>query len=625
MTTAWIRRLTEGLIGSKQPVVAVASTAGQSAAVQLRYPPSDSGFPLLGADEILAANSDLIQRLKLHAAVSEPVFQARFLDPLRRLADHLSVMPATAANLFSGEMGLFRAALESGFYCFQASDGRIFTGSEGVERRHALETRWRYLCFLAGLFYPIGRPLERIVVTDATGTVWKRHFATLAEWGRSNGVDRVFVAWGSDTDEGAIGPSTASLVMLPSVVGPENLQHLEDGSADLVASLYQLAAGDSGHSRIAHQVLCGCWERIERRESARRPQAFGRLIAGTHQGPYLVGAVRALVETGVWKINEGCLRADAGGLYLQWPEAALDLIAFGRDRGYAGWPNEPATLAALLAAANVVEGRSSDLGMLEIVDEHGEIRPALKIQNALSVLDDFDPEVYAAKPATLAAVLERDPLAGAEANAASMQPASAAVTQAATQPVTDGAAVAASPPAAAPAAETAIAAATQPAAPAADTTVRSGADGTQPADGAPRTQTARTQALVASESVRVGGKLEEAPEVRYSDLVPPEVQSDLRNALHVELLGKIIKAWRDKGEANTAMRRVDNGAAIALTFLTEHMRDVPSWVDTMARAGLVYAPPATPGLRIQKVSIPEGKKAVEAVVLSDLACRRLGL
>jgi hypothetical protein len=113
--------------------------------------------------------------------------------------------------------------------------------------------------------------------------------------------------------------------------------------------------------------------------------------------------------------------------------------------------------------------------------------------------------------------------------------------------------------------------------------------------------------------------------VRYSDLVPEDIRNQLGSALQAELLGKIVKAWRERGDHSTVMRRIDAGAAIEFGFLTTQILNVPSWVDCMARAGLVYAPPHTPGLRIQKVSIPEGRPAVQAVVLSNLACRRLGL
>lgn len=631
MVLSWVRRLFGGSSqNSASALEAVAAAVHASPHIAPRYPPADAGLHPLEASAVLAANGDLIDRLRLHAAVSDAHFKERFLDPLTRLAQHINVLPASSAALFSGEMGLFRAALETGFYSFQASDGRIFTGGEGVERRHALETRWRYLCFLAGMFHPLGKTLERVVVTDAHGRVWKRHFAGLTTWALEQDVERIFVSWGSSDADDAIGPGKASLALVPTVVGPMNLQMLQDGSADLVAALYELAAGDSGASRIAHQVVTGSWTRIERREAARRPQNFGRLTVGTHLGPYLVGAVRELVESGRWKVNASVLKVDRDGLYLQWPAAAADLIAFGVERSYGGWPADAPTLAALLKDSNVVEDRGGDLGLVEIVDDAGEILSGLKIANPLTVLDEFDPQEFARKPAkTLEGVLKADPLAATEAAAhraaGLMAPASTAAAAPPAVPdrslVTQGKAgdiegqdqlqlLAASPAdecgESAPPAPPAVGTPALPPAHAGKHKADSELDAGEPRE-------------------KPGAKLREAPEVRYSDLVPEEIRDQIAAPLQVELLGKVIKAWRERGENSTTMRRIDNGAAIRFDYLTKHIMNVPTWVDTMARAGLVHVSAAERGVRVQKVPIPEGHPPVQAVVLSNLACRRLGL
>lgn len=590
MVFQWLRSLTSRSIAAAPPPPAPAAAAGSRLTETLRYPPADAGLLLLEPAAVVEANEDLVKRLRTHAAMDDDVFEERFLQPLTRLAGYINVLPATASGLFSGEMGLFRAALECGFFSFQASDGRIFTGADGVERRHLLETRWRYLCFLAGLFYPIGKSLERIAVVSPEGVVWKRHFMGVTEWAAESYTSRIFAMWGSTDDSASLGPSNAALVIVPQIVGAGNLQMLEDGAADIVAALYEVVAGSAGKSRIAHQVVAGAWQRIMDREAARRPQAFGRLVVGTHLGPYLVGAVRTLVEKGVWKPNDSWLKADQNGLYLQWPQAARDLIDFGKSKGYSGWPDDPSTLAALLRAANVVKEECGDMGTVEIVDSHGEIVPALKISNPLALLEEFDPSDYAtAAGKTLESVLAADPLSKTEA-----------AQQALVQPA---------PPAeeAGHTAET-VAVATK------ETGDPSHSPVSPPVQAAPEPEPGPD------------APLKEAPEVSYSDLVPEDIRSDIGNALQVELLGKVVKAWRSRGDNNDSMRRVDNGAAIALKFLTTIMRDATTWVDHMARAGLIYSPNSTPGLRVHKVAMPEGRKnEVPAVILSNLACKRLGL
>lgn len=639
----WLRRLVQGKPAPPHPASASKSPSTASrnppspGDATLRYPPSDQGLPLLQVDALLAANADLVARLRTHAAQTDVKFDQQFLKPLERLAAHINALPATSSGLFSGPTGLFRAAVECSFYAFQASDGRIFTGSEGVERRHLLESRWRYLCFLAGMFYPIGRSLERLVVSGPDGSVWKRHFGGVTEWAGTAGVQQVFVSWGSTEDAEALGPSNATLPLVPEIVGAENLQMLEDGAVDLITSLYEVIAGTTATSRIAHQVVSGAWGRIMDREAARRPQAFGRLVAGTHLGPYLAGALRTLVEQGVWKPNSSCLKADKDGLYLAWPQAAADLIQFGRGQGYQGWPNDAATIAALLRAANLVRADASDVGTVEFVDANGEIVPTLQILNPLSVIEDYDPSHYAGRPGkTLSAVLAADPLVKSEMAAAT---ASGVGTEAAAGHDLARAAVhehTSSGPAATPS----LPPASRAAAAAEPQLQRAEATGSDPAFSTPSVESAGVPSSEAaaehrpSPAAQPAGRaaqepssprLKEAPEVRYSDLVPEDIRQDIGQALHVELLGKMVMAWRNKGDNSEVMRRVDQGAAFALSFLTSNMRDAVTWVDHMAKAGLVYAPKDKPGLRVHKVAMPEGRKPEPAVILTSLACRRLGL
>lgn len=351
---------------------------------------------------ILQAHAKLLDRLRLHAACDEAHFSLRFVAPLLRLARHVNVLPATEGGLFSDSMGLFRACLEAGFFSFQASDGHIFTGSEGVERRHALEGRWRYVCFLAALFHPLGKPLQRVVLVQAEGLDWKHSPGGATAWAESAGVDSLLVAWTSSEDAEAIGPSAITLPVVPQVVGPENLHMIEEGAGELVTALCELAVGEPGTSPIARETVTSCWARISEREAAAR-----------------------------------CL---------------------------------------------------------------------------------------------------------------------------------------------------------------------------------PRAGPSNSQAVPASQ-----------PPSRYADLLPSDLRDEIAASSHAEGLGKVVHAWRSRDEASAVMRRVAQGAAIEFNFLTTAIANVPIWLDAMARCGLVHAPPNCPGQRIQKVAMAEGQPPVQALVLSNLACRRLGL
>lgn len=567
------------------------------------------------------ANADLIDRLRLHAATEANVFGERFEEPLLNLAEQINSLPATASGLFAGEGGLFRASLEMAFFCFQAADGRIFTGTETVERRHALEGRWRYVCFLAGMFYPLGESLDTVVVTSSSGAVWRRHFSSLTSWARQNGVDRLFTSWPNvNESDQTVGPSSHIAALIATIAGPRNLQWLEDGSAELVKAVYQISSGQTTSARNAKDVVATVWERIARREEARRPQAFGRQTVGTHLGPYLVGAIRSLLGTPDWRVNGDRVKADSTGLYLIWPDAIEDIARFGLKEGYQGWPSSAGTIAELLRSSQVVIGSGEDLGMVEVVGNDGEIHQALKVKNPLAVLEDFEPGAFTAQSAkSLSAVLVADPLASAEersegkserstvqSEALSSSPKGAANIASKVMPVMPEAAVGRE--------------VLQPR----EVAVRPVQE-RQREDTAADDPTQLNPGLTQDEPPADSAPIREAAEVRFSDLVPLEIQKDIKKRLHVELLGKVIKAWRDRGENSKFMRMTDNGAAITVVFLGTIVRDVASWVGEMAAAGLIYSPPSTPGLKINKVSIPEGAPPKEAVILSRLAVKKLGL
>ena len=633
MLQTWLKSLfakTEALVSQTPSASSTTAPKVVPATAQAPvYPPIDQGLPVNDPQALLDSNVDLIQRLRLHAAMDAPVFDARFIAPLRNLAEQVNTLPATSSGLFSGHGGLFRAALEMAFFSFQASDGRIFTGNETVERRHALETRWRYVSFLGGMFYPLGRCLDTVVVTGADGKAWRRHFGSLTQWAQQGGTSRIFASWpDQDETEQQVGPSTHIASMIAQVVGADNLQWLDDGSPELVKALYEISSGQPSSARNCQDVIATVWMRISRREEARRPQAFGRQKVGTHLGPYLVGAIRTLLATPTWKLNGDRVRADASGVYLVWPEAIEDIANFGQREQIQGWPTNPATIAELLKASGIVTNNGEEMGMVEVVADEGEIVRALQIKNPLSVMEDFDPDALDIKaPKTVAAVIAADPLAAAEAKAERVQ---RKKPEPKAKPVPAGQEF-----------EDPLASLTAPSQP--DLLQRESDSESEVGEQQPPQSTAQSEepeGLRAAESlvplaispapaVEADGQaapaIKEAAEVKYSDLVPSEVQKDIKKRLHIELLGKVMKAWRDRGEASKHMRMTDHGAAIALEFLNTIVRDVPGWVGEMAAAGLVYSPAATPGLKINKVSIPEGAKPKECVILSRFAVKKLGL
>ena len=321
--------------------------------------------------------------------------------------------------------------------------------------------------------------------------------------------------------------------------------------------------------------------------------------------------MRTLVEQGRWIPNSSVLKADAQGLYLQWPQAAGDLIDFGRARGYPAWPSDAATLQALLQAAGLVQHAGRELGLLSLVDAEGEgeIILVLQIAQPIAVLEDFDTRDWSRAGAGAWRRL-------APAAPRSQPPASikrAPTEEAASGPRVGDLFADLAPPQGEVAALSPII---------------QGEPG--PAHTLRPETTAPTLVMGVETQDEADAPHPTPPPPLHivaptPDVVPPDLAALIGTPAQVEHLRRVVSTWRARSPDSAVMRRIEDGAAIEFAFLTTLVPDVPTWVDCMARAGLVHVPPKTPGLRIQKVVLVDGRPPVQAVVLSPLACRRLGL
>lgn len=601
------------------------NTAVPQRKVQTLYPPQDPGLPLSSVQHILDGNTELLDRIKLHAATDTARYARRYQKPIERLAEHINALPATPSSLFSGEGGLFRASLELAFLSFQASDGRIFTGAESVERRHKLEPRWRYICFAAALLFPIGKPLGRMVVISDRGEAWPKHQYSLSAWAEKAGVERVYLSWpdvNGESSQENIGPSPYSASVLHKIIGPENLAWLEEGTPELTRTLFELISGGETSAKTARELIGTMWLKVKQREDARRPQNYGRLTIGTHLPPHLIGAMRSLVEAGRWKPNEVPFMVDGTGIYLVWPKAGEDIVQEGLRQGQEGWPSSAAVLGEILKSAGFFDAsRGNDVGMTEIVDAEGNLHPAFKLKNPNAVYEEYEASNFTRQaPKTLAGVLELDPLAKAEkghAKAKREKPPATATEDSKNRSTEVDQATGE------------ILEVSDNEEPATDAQITSRASDVgeefPPQDEASDSQISAGDTSASMPSGGLTGKIKEGPEIKFSDLVPEDIKRELRTAVTVEILGKVIKAWRERGENSATMRMTDNGAAFNYEFLTTLMRNTPDWINEIAAAGLVYSPPSTPGLKVPKVAIPEGSKPREAVVISRFGCKKLGL
>lgn len=584
------------------------------------YPPQDSGLSIEGIDDLVNSNKDILARLHLHAASGPVRFDERYRGPINRLAEHINKLPATSSSLFSGEAGLLRACIELAFLSFQASDGRIFTGNESVERRHQLEHRWRYVCFAAGLLYPLGKPLERMKVTSATGQEWPRHVMGVTTWAKES---RIYVGWagldGVNTAD-SLGPSSYTATILPKIMGAENLTWLHEGSGTLVNSLIEIVSGSDTQARVARDVVTTMWTKVLKREEGRRPQSYGRLTVGNHLEPHLVGAMKDLIESGQWRFNKLPVIADVAGVYLCWPQAGADLVAHGVEQRKDGWPTSANVIAEIIKSAGMFDtARANDMGLMEVIDAEGEIHSAYKIKAPTLIFEGYNPEDYRQRtPKTLDAVLQQNTLT---TQAPTQQPAPSANATAIVENLPAQLSLEIEQDDAQEDQE--------------DEEGDSASDDhgieAKPAEVAPPQAPAsppkppKERAKKEPPATPIPAKLVESVEVNFSDLVPADVRKELGSRLYSELLGKLLKSWSDRGQDSKKMRMTDNGPAFEYEHLSSLAKEPVKFIVALGDIGLLYTHPSLPGRKTHDIAFPEGTKARTAIVLNSSAIKRLGM
>lgn len=343
------------------------STAHQSGGASLKprhhaapvYPPVDQGIALISAVELIESQRALVTRLRLATGTNDATFDTLYMRVIERLAQTVGPLPATEYETHNGAGGLFRLAMELGFYALQSSESTIFAARAGVERRRLLEPRWRYATWLAAICSELYRPVTTMVVTTDSGVQWPAYQHPLDQWLRSVGADRCYVKWIESKPGKHRSGRGASAVIAQRVIHDDALQYLHEASNEIAPVMLDVITG-AGQAQERHpmtQIINDVRDRVMKRDHAVRPANYGRLTVGQHVEPHLLDAMRRLFAREQWTINVKKSRLWLGdeGLFLVWPTAAKEMLAELAGSGVAGIPQEPQTLLDILIQADVFE------------------------------------------------------------------------------------------------------------------------------------------------------------------------------------------------------------------------------------------------------------------------------
>ena len=142
------------------------------------YPPVDNGISYGNAEAVLATQSEMIRRLKLLAGLPATDFERLYGGVLRSLAKHIDLLPASESGTHMGAGGLFRLALELGFFSRQACEAVLFAGRAGVELRAVQSgfdpADWKPMT-------TVGEGVREIRIREPSGAYRIIYLATLAD------------------------------------------------------------------------------------------------------------------------------------------------------------------------------------------------------------------------------------------------------------------------------------------------------------------------------------------------------------------------------------------------------------------------------------------------------------
>lgn len=326
-----------------------------------RYPPFDKGIPLIEIDTLILSQADLITRIFRTAGVSREDFNERFEPPIRNLARHIHLLPATSTTYFRGTGGLFRMSLEVALNSLQSANGSVFPISGGVERRFFIQPKWSLAIFLAGLCSQNYRTLNSMVVISRENDQWAPLISHLYDWAKEKSIGRYHVRWLEDSP--VCGAKASGAYSINHIVPAEVLQYLASDNNQIFQAMTASIAGveTNASENPVTRIVAPIITRVIEEDLNRSATNYGHLVIGTHLEPHLVDAMRRLVRDGKWTPNQPGGRVWIGreGIFIDWLEAASDISQVLSKDSFAGVPKDPDTLASLLVNAGLLEMNKS--------------------------------------------------------------------------------------------------------------------------------------------------------------------------------------------------------------------------------------------------------------------------
>lgn len=311
-----------------------------------RYPPFAKGLPVAPIDKVVATQSELVERIRNALGFNREQHEELILPVIQRYAEFVHLLPASEAHHHRGAGGLFRHGLEVAFWAAQASEAVIFSMEGSPRERRNNEPRWRLASCFSGLLHDVGKPLSDVSVTDKDGSVtWNPYANTLYGWAAHHKIDRYFLRWRDNRHKRH---EQFSLLTIERIIPPNVLQYLSEAGPEILEAMLEAIAGTSTNQPVTKLMLKADQESVARDLKQSRLDV-DEFSYGVPVERYVFDAIRRLVKTGKWKVNEAGARVWHlhQGVFITWRQLGDLYELISKDK-IPGIPRDPDTLADIL-------------------------------------------------------------------------------------------------------------------------------------------------------------------------------------------------------------------------------------------------------------------------------------
>ncbi|EQB98255.1 MobH family relaxase [Photorhabdus temperata] len=311
-----------------------------------RYPPFAKGLPVAPLDKILATQAELIEKVRNSLGFTVDDFNRLVLPVIQRYAAFVHLLPASESHHHRGAGGLFRHGLEVAFWATQASESVIFSIEGTPRERRDNEPRWRLASCFSGLLHDVGKPLSDVSITDKDGSItWNPYSESLHDWAHRHEIDRYFIRW---RDKRHKRHEQFSLLAWHRIIPAETQEFLSKSGPSIIEAMLEAISGTTVNQPVTRLMLRADQESVSRdlRQSRLDVDEFSY---GVPVERYVFDAIRRLVKTGKWKVNEPGAKVWHlnQGVFIAWKQLGdlYDLISQDKIPGI---PRDPDTLADIL-------------------------------------------------------------------------------------------------------------------------------------------------------------------------------------------------------------------------------------------------------------------------------------